>query len=223
MSIARVKVWIANEVLTAADLNAEFNNILNSPVALWSPAAAAANMNGNALNFDTDNNTGFVSTVNDRLDFQCGGATVLQLGFSSTQPRIKGDFSNATASSRVLFQTNVAGGTSVGAIPNTSGNSSFAVFGVPDADNSSYVALQWDGGSLKNIIRTGKTGAGTQRSLALRFNTTDCLEVDTDAPASTSSAALLLVNDGVVTSLRRISVGAADSGGAGFRLLRVPN
>ena len=31
------------------------------------------------------------------------------------------------------------------------------------------------------------------------------------------------VNDGAVTSLRRVTVGAADSGAAGYRLLRVAN
>ena len=40
MSLARVKTWAASEVLTAADLNAEFNNILNNPIALISPLTA---------------------------------------------------------------------------------------------------------------------------------------------------------------------------------------
>ena len=37
MSLARVKVWNPGDVLTAADLNAEFNNILNQPISLISP------------------------------------------------------------------------------------------------------------------------------------------------------------------------------------------
>lgn len=37
MSLSRVKVWVAGEVLTAADLNGEFNNILTNPMALITP------------------------------------------------------------------------------------------------------------------------------------------------------------------------------------------
>ena len=37
MALARVKVWNPGDVLTAADLNAEFNNLLNNPIALISP------------------------------------------------------------------------------------------------------------------------------------------------------------------------------------------
>lgn len=37
MALARVKTWIAGEILTAADLNNEFNNILNNPITLISP------------------------------------------------------------------------------------------------------------------------------------------------------------------------------------------
>jgi hypothetical protein len=40
MSLARVKVWNPGDVLTAADLNAEFNNILNNPTTLISPFTA---------------------------------------------------------------------------------------------------------------------------------------------------------------------------------------
>lgn len=44
MALARVKTWIA-EVLTAADLNAEFNNILNNALTLISPLTANLNCN----------------------------------------------------------------------------------------------------------------------------------------------------------------------------------
>ena len=40
MALARVKVWNPGDVLTAADLNAEFNNILNNPTTLISPFTA---------------------------------------------------------------------------------------------------------------------------------------------------------------------------------------
>ena len=37
MALARVKVWNPGDVLTAADLNAEFNNLINNPITLISP------------------------------------------------------------------------------------------------------------------------------------------------------------------------------------------
>ena len=47
MAISRVKVWIANEVLTASDQNAEFNNILNNALNLISPLTGDLNFNSN--------------------------------------------------------------------------------------------------------------------------------------------------------------------------------
>lgn len=48
MSIARVKVWIPGDILTAADLNAEFNNILDNPISLISPTTGAINFDNQA-------------------------------------------------------------------------------------------------------------------------------------------------------------------------------
>lgn len=45
MSLARVKVWNPGDVLTASDLNAEFNNVLNNPVSLVSPSTGPINFN----------------------------------------------------------------------------------------------------------------------------------------------------------------------------------
>ena len=43
MSLARVKTWVAGDTLTAADLNAEFNNLLNNPISLISPTTGVIN------------------------------------------------------------------------------------------------------------------------------------------------------------------------------------
>lgn len=53
MAISRAKTWIAGEVLTASDLNSEFNNILQNAADLISPLTKAISMGGFALNFDT--------------------------------------------------------------------------------------------------------------------------------------------------------------------------
>src|SRR5512134_1864463 len=48
MSLSRVKVWIPGDILTAADLNAEFNNILDNPINLISPTTGVINFNNQA-------------------------------------------------------------------------------------------------------------------------------------------------------------------------------
>ena len=60
MAISRVKSWIAGEVLTASDLNAEFNNLLNQALALISPLTGNLDFNGNKatnLRFETQTAT----------------------------------------------------------------------------------------------------------------------------------------------------------------------
>jgi hypothetical protein len=52
MALSRVKTWIAGEVLTASDLNNEFNNVLNNALALISPLTGNLDFNNNkATNF----------------------------------------------------------------------------------------------------------------------------------------------------------------------------
>jgi hypothetical protein len=58
-----------------------------------------------------------------------------------------------------------------------------------------------------------EVGSPTQRSFT----------VDPANPASGQTAILVLRNVGGTLSLQRVTMGAANSGGAGFRVLRVPN
>jgi len=78
MSLSRVKTWSAGEVLTAADLNAEFNNILNNPVDLWSPAAKAVDMNGFEVILDADADTSITSDTDDQVDLKVGGTDLFR-------------------------------------------------------------------------------------------------------------------------------------------------
>lgn len=62
MAISRVKTWSSGEVLTASDLNAEFNNILSNASDLVSPFTKAISMGGFALNFDAANTMAITSS-----------------------------------------------------------------------------------------------------------------------------------------------------------------
>lgn len=90
MALARVHTWIAGEVLTASDLNAEFNNILNNSTALISPLTAnlafggfsltglgAGSASTPSLSFTSDANTGLFSSSADHIALSAGGSQVL--------------------------------------------------------------------------------------------------------------------------------------------------
>ena len=66
-----MKTWVAGDTLTAADLNAEFNNLLNNPISLISPTTGVINFD-NKLHTNlpvsalsgTSGSTGQVATIN---------------------------------------------------------------------------------------------------------------------------------------------------------------
>ena len=80
MALARVKTWSSGEVLTATDLNAEFNNILNNGAALVSPwPASTLDLDGNTLILDSDADTSIVASTDDQIDITIAGANDFRL------------------------------------------------------------------------------------------------------------------------------------------------
>ena len=49
MALSRVTVWCSGQVLTAGDLNGEFNNVLNNALSLISPLTGNLAFGGNSL------------------------------------------------------------------------------------------------------------------------------------------------------------------------------
>lgn len=100
-----------------------------------------------------------------------GTATITSgnLTFSSTGQRITGDFSNATASNRLLFQTSTTNGNSfVGNMPNGTGSfGAYVAYNGSDPANSSSL-LQ---GITSTDARLVSTFAGTGSYLPLTFYT----------------------------------------------------
>src|SRR3990167_2156820 len=92
MALSRVHTWISGEVLSASDLNAEFNNILNNAASLVSPLTgnldaagfrviglSAGAITSPGLQVTRDTNTGIWSAGADILSFSAGGATGFEL------------------------------------------------------------------------------------------------------------------------------------------------
>lgn len=78
------------------------------------------------------------------------------------------------------------------------------------------------GGSVEVLSRSGTVVkvANNTGEVQIAPDGTSRLTVDLDATANNTR---LLVWDVTAGSLRRVSIGAADSGGSGFRVLRIPN
>jgi len=74
MSLGRVKNWIVNDILTASDLNAEFNNILNNASTLITPITADLSMNTKRIDFDADTDTSIRSDADDVLIVELQGS-----------------------------------------------------------------------------------------------------------------------------------------------------
>ncbi len=78
MAITRAKTWSANEILTASDLNGEFNNIINNATSLVTPFTDNADLNGNELILDVGGDTTLAADTNDRIDLRLGGVDLFR-------------------------------------------------------------------------------------------------------------------------------------------------
>lgn len=135
------------------------------------------------VSFTNETNLGWFRNGAGRLAASIGGAEKfaltsttaelnLNLTFAGTGRRILGDFSNATASNRVLIQSSTTNGnTIVGAIPNGTGaTGQFRAHSGSDPDNTGILSVGVTGGGTA-FLESSRVGTGT--SLALAFRTGD--------------------------------------------------
>lgn len=86
MALARIKTWIA-EILTASDLNAEFNNILNNGGgSLSSPRTANFDLDGYTCVIDADADTYFNAATDDVVDFYGQSTLLFKFDMSVSTP-----------------------------------------------------------------------------------------------------------------------------------------
>ena len=136
---------------------------------------------------------------------------------------IGGDFSNATASSRVSFQsTTTNGATIVGAKPNGTGTASYMqVFNAADADNAAYGYMGITTTAL--AFNSNKTGTGTALPITLATSAGEVARATTGGNwligSSTDNGTDKLQVTGSMSLSSALRVGATPSAGTSGQVL----
>jgi hypothetical protein len=144
--------------------------------------------------------------------------------FGGTAPRITGDFSNATAANRVMFQSSTTNGnTIVGAIPNGTGATSvFRASNASDPTNAGQATFGLNATAV--VVESGISGTGTYvpmifatgGSERVRIDTAGNVGIGTNSPANRLdvTAALGVVNVSSSTGTNHVKVQVNNTGGS---------
>jgi hypothetical protein len=139
------------------------------------------------------------------------GATSLgnNLTFSGTGLRLSGDFSNATLTNRLMFQSSTTNGTtSIGVLPNgTSTSTNINLFGGADPTNTSIAQMVNTGSEAS--FRGAISGTGTYLPLTFYTSGSERARIDiggnaligTNAIISTSTSKLQVAGSGTTAAL----------------------
>jgi hypothetical protein len=150
--------------------------------------------------------TGLTVTNASVASLNAGTATITtgNLTFSSTAQRITGDFSNATESNRLAFQSSTTnGGTRVNILTNGTGTaSSLDVFGVSDPTNAAVMRVRQSG--TESQLLASITGTGTYLPMTFYTGGSERVRIDTSGGVGIATAT-------VSTNFRQEIVGAAGS------------
>jgi hypothetical protein len=168
MSLARIKSWIAQEVLTASDLNAEFNNLLQNTNSLISPLTAnlaaggfkvtglaAATVAGDAVRYEDQTAAATQAnqeTATSTTTFVSPGRQ--QFHPSACKAWANGDFAGAIKGGAGVGSYNIASVTDAGA-----GTQTFNLT-VPFSSVNYAVIANGDGAALRVWMAT-ISGAGS--------------------------------------------------------------
>jgi hypothetical protein len=147
------------------------------------PTGATPAIGGSSTQVQYNSSGAFAGSANltfDGTTLTANSATLStgNLTFSGTAQRITGDFSNATASSRLMFQSStVNGATRFGFIPNgTSTTCIVETFNSSDPNNASNMRLLCLATEAR--LETTKTGTGTLVPMTFYTSGTEAMRID---------------------------------------------
>lgn len=130
------------------------------------------------------------------------------LDFTGTAQRISGDFSNATFSNRLTFQSSTANGnTSVGLIPN--GSATGANHNYMNANDPANTSQGFFGISSSAVfINSAFQGTGTQLPIKFQINNTDYLTIPAAGGVQVNSGGLTVTAGGATITAGGLTVSA---------------
>lgn len=207
MAISRAKTWSAGEVLTASDLNSEFNNILNNGVDLWSPATKAGDMNGFELILDGDGDTSVTADTDDRIDFRLGGVDLFRLD-GTTASCVNGiDFvATATGTRARLVAT---GDTNIGISIRAKGTAGVVL---EDGNGNEVLIMGAGTASAVNEVTITNAATGVGPTIAASGETDVALNLSGKGTGAVQSISRLTTTDGVASGTARVVGGLAKAG-----------
>jgi hypothetical protein len=158
--------------------------------------------------------TGSASFVNATLSGTLTAAAITNnsgnLTFSGTGQRITGDFSNATQSNRLTFQTSTTNGfTTVGFAPNGTGTGSASRwYSSSNIDNASVATIISGGSTASMSLQSTITGTGTYLPMTFYTGGSEQMRLDTSGNVGIGTSApgnRLTVSAGGTYQVRVIS------------------
>lgn len=173
------------------------SNTTSSTTGLYNPTGTTLGIatNGtNALYIDASQNVG-VGTITPSAKLEVGSGN---LNFSGTGQRVTGDFTNATVTNRLAFQTSTTNSsTGIYALPNgTSTAASWQATNAADPTNASKILIATNGSTDVQLV-SGINGTGTYLPLSFYTNGANKMQLDVNGNlniATTGVAAKLYVN-----------------------------
>lgn len=207
-------------MLTASDLNAEYNNILNNALSLISPITGTLDLDGNELILDGDADTSITANTDDRIDFRLNGVDLFRMDGTVASPVNGLDFIARATGSPASIQ---AQGTDANVgidIRDDNGNelvvfsavaSSINEVTITNAATGNNPQIQATGGNTNISLELAAKGTGTIRSIS------DLTLEDTDAGTGEGPTLLLDRNSSSPATsdvLSRIIFRGRDSAGS---------